>query len=176
MNPILKNSDQEKSENYFAHKFLLRVLHLYTVSCLKKKLHSFYWIQMTWILELTSPKRVIILRNFDWFTILKIKNYASFKLFQCLQWVKETLDARLADNKVNKVINNKKLTIKSSTEYLMVSFIVKFEPVVPQIQDFFIVDFDYVSVSCKWTLFICTTYYIILHLRHCCKTICLERM
>ena len=63
--------------------------------------------------------------------------------------MKETLDARLADNKVNKVINNKKLTIKSSTEYLMVSFIVKFEPVFPQIQDFFIVDFDYVSVSCK---------------------------
>ena len=106
MNPIQKNSDQEKSENYFARKFLLRVLHLYTVSCLKKKLHSFYWIQMTWILELTSPKRVIILRNFDWFTILKIKNYASFKLFQCLQWVKETLDARLADNKVINRISN----------------------------------------------------------------------
>ena len=36
MNPIQKNSDQEKSDNYFPHKFLLRVLHSYMVSCLKK--------------------------------------------------------------------------------------------------------------------------------------------
>ena len=102
----------------------------------------------------------------------EINSKYSNKLFQCLHWVNEKHDTTLADlfKADNKVFD---WTPNGVTLVYLLSNLNrschKFEP-----RDFFIVDFEHVSVSCKWTLFKCTMYFAIPQLRRCWETICLE--
>ena len=93
INPIRKISDQEKSDNYM-QKFLQRALKS-TLSTRSADVWSwiiyiYYWLQMTWISELTGHTEWSFLKNFTDFAqlganlerILKYSNiYIEWKTF-----------------------------------------------------------------------------------------------
>ena len=46
--------------------------------------------------RIDSLQRMIILENLNWFYAARGKSWSNLKLFQYLQWVKETLDTKLS--------------------------------------------------------------------------------
>ena len=115
-----KSSDQEKSNNYYAKKFSIRVLNstLSTRQVVWKKIAILtYWLQMTWIPDLTRRQEIIILENLDWLTKLgtnqKLTQSTPINYFNVYtEWMKRMIQRWQICLK---------LTIKFSIEHLMVS-------------------------------------------------------
>ena len=78
------------------------------------------------------PQRIIILENLNWLYAARDKTWSSFKLFQYLHWVKETLDTRLCQ-----------IWTGLHTDWRLLLF----------------VDLLFLAI-CKWTLFVYTSYFL----------------
>ena len=108
-------------------------------------LYNFYWLQMTWISELTGHREWLFWKTLTDFTQLGTK-----------------LDPIL--NYSNIYIEWKKRLIQGC---------VKSEQVFTQIGDYCWL--ETFSAICKWTLFVCTRYYLIPKMSRCWEFVLKER-
>ena len=94
------------------------------VRCLKKNCIFYYWLQMTWILELSGQQRIIILENLNWLT-------------------------QLGTN-LNPILHYP--NIYTEWKIGLIQYCAKFEQVLQRTWDIF-VDFKHLSASFKWIFF-----------------------
>ena len=116
------------------------------VRCLKKNCIFYYWLQMTWILELSGQQRIIILENLNWLT-------------------------QLGTN-LNPILHYP--SIYTEWKIGLIQYCAKFEQFCNELETFLLTLNIYQPVLNEY--FLCTMYYIIPKLGHCLERICLKRI
>ena len=90
INPTWKISNQEKSDNYI-WKFLqwpLKLILLTWSANVWSIFFLFYWLQMTWILELAGQQRMMILENLNWLYATWDKSWPNLSERSKSEWKK----------------------------------------------------------------------------------------